>query len=163
MFFAVLTVPTYQGGARGIICAANASGADYQTSGGFSLDDNGYLEIAQNGSFNINTYGSPTTRVLISWGWNGSSYSAYLNGTVASTGSAGKGTTSEFILGGRSDSSGGVSSGQKATYTLNEFVGFSSYIGDTNRIKMEGYLAWKWAIQSNLPSGHAYSNAPPIK
>ena len=137
MFFAVLTVPTYQGGARGFICAANASGADYQTSGGFSLDDNTYLEIAQNGSFNLNTYGSPTTRVLISWGWNGSSYSAYLNGTVASTGSYGKGTTSEFILGGRSDSSGGVSSGQKSTYTLNEFVGFSSYIGDTNRIKME--------------------------
>lgn len=31
----------------------------------------------------------------------------------------------------------------------------------SNAQKMEGYLAWKWGIQSGLPSGHPYKNAPP--
>jgi hypothetical protein len=29
------------------------------------------------------------------------------------------------------------------------------------RQKMEGYLAWKWGIEANLPEGHPYENAPP--
>jgi hypothetical protein len=28
--------------------------------------------------------------------------------------------------------------------------------------KVEGYLAWKWGQQANLPSGHTYANAAPI-
>lgn len=31
----------------------------------------------------------------------------------------------------------------------------------SNAQKMEGYLAWKWGIQSGLPNGHPYKNAPP--
>jgi hypothetical protein len=27
--------------------------------------------------------------------------------------------------------------------------------------KLEGYLAWKWALESLLPSGHPYKNSPP--
>jgi len=34
-------------------------------------------------------------------------------------------------------------------------------ITTTNRNKLEGYLAWKWGIQSYLPSGHPYLSAPP--
>ena len=30
-----------------------------------------------------------------------------------------------------------------------------------NRNKLEGYLAWKWGIQSYLPPGHPYLSAPP--
>ena len=26
---------------------------------------------------------------------------------------------------------------------------------------LEGYLAWKWGLQANLPAGHPYENAPP--
>ena len=28
--------------------------------------------------------------------------------------------------------------------------------------KLEGYLAWKWGIQGNLPSGHPYETHPPF-
>ena len=31
----------------------------------------------------------------------------------------------------------------------------------TNHQKTEGYLAWKWGLQSNLPSGHPYKNIAP--
>lgn len=27
--------------------------------------------------------------------------------------------------------------------------------------KLEGYMAWKWGIQANLPSDHPYKNSPP--
>ena len=27
--------------------------------------------------------------------------------------------------------------------------------------KAEGYLAWKWGLESSLPSGHPYKNSPP--
>jgi hypothetical protein len=30
-----------------------------------------------------------------------------------------------------------------------------------NREKIEGYLAWKYGVESNLPSGHAYANSAP--
>jgi hypothetical protein len=30
-----------------------------------------------------------------------------------------------------------------------------------NRNKLEGYLAWKWGIQANLPAGHPYLSAAP--
>jgi len=29
------------------------------------------------------------------------------------------------------------------------------------RYKVEGYLAWKWGLVANLPSGHPYKNLPP--
>jgi len=32
----------------------------------------------------------------------------------------------------------------------------------TTRQKMEGYLAWKWGLEGNLPSDHPYKNAAPI-
>lgn len=30
-----------------------------------------------------------------------------------------------------------------------------------NQQKIEGYLAWKWGLEGNLPSGHPYKNAAP--
>jgi hypothetical protein len=31
------------------------------------------------------------------------------------------------------------------------------------RQKIEGYLAWKWGLEGNLPSGHPYKNAAPTQ
>lgn len=40
---------------------------------------------------------------------------------------------------------------------------FSQSIHDlTTRQKMEGYLSWKWGLQSGLPLAHPYKNNPPI-
>jgi hypothetical protein len=49
---------------------------------------------------------------------------------------------------------------------------FIGYIGEvitytfdtttTNRQRIEGYLAWKWGIQNNLPTNQPYKTAPPI-
>jgi len=34
-------------------------------------------------------------------------------------------------------------------------------VSDENRQRVEGYLAWKWGLESNLPIGHPYKSAPP--
>jgi len=53
----------------------------------------------------------------------------------------------------------------------NAATGISSWNGAINEIiiatdnadrqKLEGYLAWKWGLEANLPSGHPYESAPP--
>lgn len=42
-----------------------------------------------------------------------------------------------------------------------ELVIFNSLLSTTNQQLMEGYLAWKWGIQSVLPSNHPYKNGWP--
>jgi hypothetical protein len=37
----------------------------------------------------------------------------------------------------------------------------ASVQSDDNRQKLEGYLAWKWGVQANLPPTHPYKNGPP--
>ena len=36
-----------------------------------------------------------------------------------------------------------------------------SALSTNNRQKLEGYLAWKWGLQADLPVGHPYKNTPP--
>lgn len=42
-----------------------------------------------------------------------------------------------------------------------EVVICDAALSSTDREKVEGYLAWKWGLESNLPSGHPYENAAP--
>ncbi|MBT7067357.1 MAG: hypothetical protein HN919_13720 [Verrucomicrobia bacterium] len=42
-----------------------------------------------------------------------------------------------------------------------EFIIVSGAPDETARQKMEGYLAWKWGLESNLPIGHPYKTAAP--
>lgn len=43
---------------------------------------------------------------------------------------------------------------------LAEIIFFSSALNNTNREKVEGYLAWKWGLQNVLPSDHKYKGPP---
>jgi hypothetical protein len=45
---------------------------------------------------------------------------------------------------------------------IGEIVFIQSTVSLSNRQKLEGYLAWKWGLQANLPVGHPYKNAPPL-
>jgi hypothetical protein len=44
---------------------------------------------------------------------------------------------------------------------LAELLFFSTSLSTSDRQMLEGYLAWKWGMVSNLPSGHPYKNNPP--
>ena len=46
--------------------------------------------------------------------------------------------------------------------SLNGFIGeLVAFANPTDQEIMEGYLAWKWGIESQLPIGHPYKNFPP--
>ena len=46
---------------------------------------------------------------------------------------------------------------------LCEIVLTHSTMTTDDRQKLEGYLAWKWGLVANLPSGHPYKIKPPVK
>ena len=45
---------------------------------------------------------------------------------------------------------------------IGEVVVTNSLFSAADRQRLEGYLAWKWGLVANLPSGHPYKNSPPI-
>ena len=44
---------------------------------------------------------------------------------------------------------------------VGEVIMYNSVLSDIHRQTIEGYLAWKWGLQSNLPSAHIFKNATP--
>lgn len=44
--------------------------------------------------------------------------------------------------------------------TYNEILAFSSVPSESERQTIEGYLAWKWGLQSTLPANHPYYSNP---
>ena len=44
---------------------------------------------------------------------------------------------------------------------MNEIVIYNTALSTAQRQQVEGYLAWKWGLQSNLPSNHPYRNSVP--
>ena len=45
---------------------------------------------------------------------------------------------------------------------IGEVITYPSGLSNLDRQRIEGYLAWKWGIQNNLPNNQPYKTAPPI-
>ena len=69
---------------------------------------------------------------------------------------------------------GGVANGSVTTYyigsrndniyfygNLAEVIFYTVSLTSTQQSQIEGYLAWKWGLQGNLPDGHLYKSASP--
>ena len=78
----------------------------------------------------------------------------YYNGTALNTKSGTMGSTTGFIIG---DAPSGYR-GQCWNGYMAEIIMFPTVLGNTQRQQVEGYLAWKWGLQGNLPAGHPYKN-----
>lgn len=44
---------------------------------------------------------------------------------------------------------------------LHELIIYNEPLSQANRERVEGYLAWKWGLEDDLPNGHPYKDAPP--
>jgi hypothetical protein len=44
---------------------------------------------------------------------------------------------------------------------IGDFIFFGTSYTTLEQQKAEGYLAWKWGLQANLPAGHPYKSAAP--
>jgi hypothetical protein len=45
---------------------------------------------------------------------------------------------------------------------IHEIVAYSTILSDLDRERVEGYLAWKWGFQSNLPDSHIFKLSSPV-
>ncbi|NBY40133.1 MAG: hypothetical protein EBQ66_04350, partial [Flavobacteriia bacterium] len=45
---------------------------------------------------------------------------------------------------------------------MSEIIVYNTCLTTDQRQQVEGYLSWKWGLQSNLPTTHPYYNNPPI-
>lgn len=55
---------------------------------------------------------------------------------------------------------GGVG-GETSDCDIAEIILYNSVLVTLQVQQLEGYLAWKWGLQGNLPANHPYKNAPP--
>lgn len=78
----------------------------------------------------------------------------YMDGTESGTGQ------NNLALGGVINYIGRANS-VYVTHMVGELIMLPAAHGLADRQKMEGYLAYKWGLQANLPAGHPYKNKPP--
>jgi hypothetical protein len=96
-------------------------------------------------------YSSPTLTTLV----NGSS-----RASSSSLGSRNN-PAGPNVIGARPDSTSG-SVIQAFVGVMNEIILFASGVSLAQQQQIEGYLAWKWGLQDNLPSNHPFKSYRPL-
>ncbi len=134
---------------------------DWNTTTGFSF--NTALEVASNGSgtvfsdnsnLNLNMYSLKTTNNVANLFKNGNTSSILTKNLGLNGNSIG------ILLGSGTNSGINAVSEQLNGY-IGEVVLFYSPLSLVQQQQVEGYLAWKWGLQTNLPSTHPYAKFPP--
>jgi hypothetical protein len=84
-----------------------------------------------------------------------SSYIFNYNGSTTYSGA----TSYNGPLAGLAINTGGTS--ETSDCDVAEIILYNSQVTTQQVQTIEGYLAWKWGLQGNLPAGHPYKNSPP--
>lgn len=135
-----------------------------------------FVRDAGNNTFIIQTDGATAANIfyadtstvpqLMEGTWNRSVSAIYKNGGLCNTASIANATslttTDPLVLGAYPSSTGSVT--PPLAYMngdVGEILIYNKFISPYQRQQIEGYLTWKWGLQSNLPLNHPFrSNAP---
>ncbi len=111
-----------------------------------------------NAGTQFNMYTFQSSRLVSNMLLNGS-----LQQTATGTGTPGNLSTSYNMFVGAYPDSGGTT--PRATMYLNgdiaEIIVYFASLSDVQRMSVDGYLAWKWGLQSSLPQTHPWKLFPP--
>jgi hypothetical protein len=67
-----------------------------------------------------------------------------------------------MLIGAYNNGPATIRSGYYLNGNVAEIIAYkSAHIDKETRETIEGYLAWKWGLNGNLPSGHTYKNYAP--
>lgn len=104
-----------------------------------------------------------STWYIVSAVFNGTSSVTFsYNGTISTYAGSGTGTNSSGLtIGSYNSSSSYVSF--NANFYLAEAIIFPTALPQSQFQQLEGYLAWKWGLQSSLINTHPYYSAPPLQ
>lgn len=110
------------------------------------------------GGVTLTTDGTPFALGLVS-DISGSVLDAYTNGTRTGQ----YGAAPRYTLGGARNFIGAEVNGASRFLSgrVSEIIQTETVLSTTDRERLEGYLAWKWGLEANLPSGHPFRNTPP--
>lgn len=162
-------------GEQNVVFAAVISGSVQSNAGLFGPGASaalGFEVLHSDGSGNPTTVRIQNDRKLGSGGWptnsadfgivavdyNASLSSAWANGSPLSMVSTTGGSTltsTTYNLGSY------AGAGFEGDFTVKEWVFVTGTIEAGTKDKLEGYLAWKWGLEGDLPTDHRYKDAPP--
>ncbi len=153
----VVGISTPTAGQNRATLSANLAGTAGYLTGGRRLDSDTF-GLAGSATFTA-------AATLIQTGvldYTNSDAFSYVNGSLNAS------NTSFQTNGNTSNTSpGALYIGQSGTATnsmiglIGEVIVTSTALSAADRERVEGYLAWKWALEGNLPGGHTYKNSPP--
>ncbi len=160
---AVTTLIVYnQGGGKGWLYTTKVSGASVSGVTTNYGDSFTYLNIGDNAWGSTPVWANNVLR-MVGTQYNGAVNSTivlYSNANVTSTFTQTSTITRDrLLLGARQ------LPGYNEYYAGNffEVLNFSTVLSLQQRQQAEGYLAWKWGLQANLPSTHLYYFRPPTR
>jgi hypothetical protein len=138
---------SFLGYGTGNIAPANLSVTFYHISSYYMASVQNSVEVDY--TVTTSTYNTPNI-----FAYNPQIGTATFNGTVysAATQTLPSGSYDQYIGGPRGDS---------YAYQLGEIIIYNTSLATPQRQQVEGYLAWKWGLQTNLPPTHPYYNGPP--
>ena len=161
-YFAILKIGVYNTYAR-ILSFGDATTTDDSTSSTKTCltqsDANGVM-MFKNGS-NVKSSSALTldTPYLVSGYYDSTVFYLGINGTYIASGtvSASNFNFTKFSI--------GMDSFSNSKFVSDMYYGevlvFANTLNVNQRKLMEGYLAWKWGLQTSLPVGHPYKSAAP--
>ena len=135
-------------------------------SGTNDYDNNAYICIVRLGgtvfsNYRNNTYPAinialDTNELTTSWVDGTTSYISQYGGTPATTGSSGNFGVSSYAIGVSNNTSDSPFYG-----FISEIIVYNTALTLSQRQQVEGYLAWKWGVQSSMPSTHPFKKFKP--
>lgn len=164
--FFVCQQTSYVTNSLGILVLTNGNNTDYASLNTFiyaasMTSANAYAEFGNAAGFYRPTPYSLTPFSIYTDVTDGSSKSFYRNGNLLQSQIFANLTSSiGFLIGARKES-GSASITRFFSGFIGEVLIFSKTLSTIERQQVEGYLAWKWGLQTSLPATHPYAKFPP--
>ena len=127
----------------------------YRTGNGNTLTNSGVALTRSN--MQIITMAYTTTTSTLSMFVNGSTLTASNGNFIIPNELA----ANRFSLGAQVDGAGTIYNSGVTNFNLYEFGFYNGFVSTDDRQTVEGYLAWKWGLQGNLPLTHPYKYSNP--
>jgi hypothetical protein len=163
---AVVSLSSSAGGSGRVLSLSSGNGVnDYNNSSylafskylGTGIGPNRNNTVLQNNTYT--SYSNPY--VFETWCDNVNMYTTAQvgnNTTITSTSYSGNFNISYYCVG---QNTNGTDTNATFSGYISEIIMFNTALSTSDRQKMEGYLSWKWGLQTNLPSSSPYYASSP--
>ena len=158
--FSVFNINSSSGGAGRVISLAATGQNDFNNNNYLSisrLNNNTFGSFRNNGTIGASiSYLTPTFSSIYIDGTN--AYVSINGGTFSSTASSGNFTISSYAIATNTNT---ADTGGRFYGFISEVIVYNIVLTTAQRQQVEGYLAWKWGLNTSLPTTHPYFSASP--